>query len=310
MYKILFVFLLAVCLSSCGSRSARPQSQEETSKSRSRVFLPAIAPSKLDMDARREYLRWHYWDNMNFADTLFVRNADTLQMLEAYAGFIGLLSEHPSDAAPMDSLMRRAAVSKPMLEYFAMLADKVLADPNSPLRSSEFLIPVLQRLVESPFLDEYEKIRPAYELNLANQNRLGQRANDFRYTVASGARGDLYGIKSEYVLLFINNPGCLMCQQIRVAISASPLLNEMIERGSLEVLALYPDEDLAAWREYRDLIPAGWINAYDAGCVLREKGLYDLVAIPALYLLDREKRVLVKDSTDPAAIEELIALRE
>ena len=45
---------------------------------------------------------------------------------------------------------------------------------------------------------------------MAMQNRIGERANDFRYTLASGATGTLYGVKAEYVLLFINNPGCPM----------------------------------------------------------------------------------------------------
>ena len=83
----------------------------------------------------------------------------------------------------------------------------------------------------------------------------------------------------------------------------------MIERGRLKVLALYPDEDLTEWRDYRDHIPASWINAYDKGCVVREKSLYALHAIPALYLLDSRKRVLVKDSTDVAQIEEIIDRR-
>lgn len=122
---------------------------------------------------------------------------------------------------------------------------------------------------------------------MAMQNRLGQPANDFRYTLASGASGTLYGLQAEYVLLFINNPGCAMCREIREAITSSPMLSEMIERGRLKVLALYPDEDLTEWRDYRDHIPASWINAYDKGCVVREKSLYDLHAIPALYLLDR-----------------------
>ena len=39
---------------------------------------------------------------------------------------------------------------------------------------------------------------------------------------------------------------------------------------------------------------------------MREKSLYDLGAIPAMYLLDRDKRVLVKDSTDVSYIEEVI----
>ena len=104
-------------------------------------------------------------------------------------------------------------------------------------------------------------------------------------------------------MLFIYNPGCAMCREIREAITSSPMLSEMIERGRLKVLALYPDEDLTEWRDYRDHIPASWINAYDKGCVVRDRELYDLKAIPALYLLDRDKRVLVKDGTDPGQIE-------
>ena len=99
------------------------------------------------------------------------------------------------------------------------------------------------------------------------------------------------------------------CKQLREQIGGSPMLSEMIERGRLKVVALYPDEDLAEWREYRGHIPPSWINGYDAGCVVREKSLYDLHAIPALYLLDRDKRVLVKDSTDVPYIEEVIDRR-
>ena len=188
-------------------------------------------------------------------------------------------------------------------------ADGVLHDPNSPLRNDEFYIPVLRAQLAAPWYDEYERIAPEYDLRMAMQNRVGQRANDFRYTLASGATGTLYGVKAEYTLLFINNPGCGMCKQLREQISGSPMLSEMIERGRLKILALYPDEDLTEWRNYRDHIPASWINAYDAGCLVRENGTYDLTAIPSLYLLDSDKRVLVKDSTDVPYIEEVIDRR-
>ena len=205
----------------------------------------------------------------------------------------------------MDSLMRKASVSRPMLDYFVMLAEKVLHDPNSPLRNDEFYIPVLQAQLAAPWYDEYERIGPEYELHTVMQNRVGSKANDCRYTLASGKTGTLYGLQAEYVLLFINNPGCPMCREIREAITASPMLNEMIERGRLKVLALYPDEDLTEWRNYRDQIPPMWVNAYDAGCVIRDRDLYNLNAIPSLYLVDRDKRVLVKDSVEVPQIEEV-----
>ncbi len=298
------LLLLLATLASCGRRTAKPQAAAEPS--RPRVFLPALAPSGLSPEGQRDYLRLHYWDRFDFADTLFLREADTLQLLEAFARYVVLLSEHPTDAAPMDSLMRRASASRPMLDYFAMLAGEVLHDPNSPLRNDEFYIPVLQAQLASGFYDEYERLAPEYALRMASQNRIGARANDFRYTLASGRSGTLYGLQAQYVLLFISNPGCPMCREIREAIEASPMCSELVERGRLKILVLYPDEDLAAWRAYADRIPAGWINAYDAGCVVREEGLYDLAAIPSLYLLDADKRVLVKDAADVALVEAAI----
>lgn len=307
MYRTLVLILAAVGLAACGGRA--PRRPAATTAETPAVFLPAIAPAALAPEERVEWLRWHYWDNFDFADTTFLARADTLQLFEAYARYVQLLFSVPTDGAPMDSLMRRAAVSRPMLDYFAMLADQVLGDPNSPLRNDEFYIPVLRAQLSSPWYDEYERLAPEYRLSLASQNRIGEPANDFRYTLASGATGMLYGLRAEYVLLFINNPGCPMCREIREAISASPMLTELIEHGRLRVLALYPDENLDEWRAYREQIPASWINAYDDGCVLREKGLYDLSAIPSLYLLDAQKRVLVKDATDVALVEEVIDRR-
>lgn len=307
MYRTLVLILAAVGLAACGGRA--PRRPAATTAETPAVFLPAIAPAALAPEERVEWLRWHYWDNFDFADTTFLARADTLQLFEAYARYVQLLFSVPTDGAPMDSLMRRAAVSRPMLDYFAMLADQVLGDPNSPLRNDEFYIPVLRAQLSSPWYDEYERLAPEYRLSLASQNRIGEPANDFRYTLASGATGTLYGLRAEYVLLFINNPGCPMCREIREAISASPMLTELIEHGRLRVLALYPDENLDEWRAYREQVPASWINAYDDGCVLREKGLYDLSAIPSLYLLDAQKRVLVKDATDVALVEEVIDRR-
>ncbi len=304
MRRTLFILMSLLIVSCGGRRTAQPAATPQP-----RVFLPAIAPSHLPPEERAEWLRSHYWDGFDFTDTLFLAQADTLQLLEAYARYVALLSQHPTDGAPMDSLMRKASRSRRMLDYFAWMGREVLHDPNSPLRNDEFYIPVLRAVLASPWYDEYERLAPAYDLEMALQNRIGERANDFRYTLASGATGRLHDIRAEYVLLFINNPGCPMCREIREAIIASPMLSEAIERGRLKVLALYPDEDLQEWREYRDRIPAAWINAYDAGCVIEKTGIYDLTAIPALYLLDADKRVLVKDSTDVPYIEEVIDRR-
>jgi hypothetical protein len=76
------------------------------------------------------------------------------------------------------------------------------------------------------------------------------------------------------------------------------------------VLVIYPDKDLEAWREHLGDYPSSWINAYDKGGVITEQNLYDLKAIPALYLLNKDKIVMAKDCTDVEYIEHLISEAE
>jgi hypothetical protein len=54
-------------------------------------------------------------------------------------------------------------------------------------------------------------------------------------------------------------------------------------------------------------MPKGWICGYDKEMTLTHKRLYDLKAIPSLYLLDKRKHVLVKDGVSIADIEQIIS---
>lgn len=300
MKRILCIALAASLLAACGGKGSRPA--QPSARPAPRTFRAATVPSTIPPEERAAYLHDHYWDGFDFRDTMLLAEVDTLAMVRALFVYVADFVA-PDDRAAIDTLMRRASVSKPMTEYFAMLAERVLHDPNSPVRSDELYIPVLEALVESPWLDRWERIAPQHDLHMASQNRIGRSANDFRYTTADGATRRMYDIRAEYLLLFINNPGCNMCKTVRESISASPMLNELIERGKLKVLALFPDEDLSEWQAYRPQIPARWINAYDKGCVVRDRELYDLRAIPSLYLLDRDKRVMVKDAVDVGLVE-------
>ncbi len=273
-------------------------------------FLLPDPPIDLAREEEPMWYKLHFWDRFDFADTLFLRKIDTTQMVNAYASYINLLWDEPQNGLPIDTLMRKASASRPMLDYFAWLGKIVLHDPNSPLRNDEFYIPVLNAVLASPYYDEYERIAPAYELKIARQNRIGHKANEVIYTTADGRKHSLHGLHAEYTLLFISNPGCPMCREIREAISSSPMLNEMLEQDRLQILVLHPDADLKEWREHRSEFPSDWIYAYDDGCQMEKNGTYNLNAIPALYLLDSDKKVLVKDSTDIPYIEEIIDRRE
>ena len=158
-------------------------------------------------------------------------------------------------------------------------------------------IAVLEYLTESSSLSDVEKIRPAHLLELALKNRIGTPATDFTYTLANGKTGKLYNIKADYLLLFFYNPDCHACQEITRQMESSFLINEFSKSNKLKILAVYPDEDLDAWKEHVSVMPKDWINSYDKSVSLKNDEIYDLKAIPTLYLLNKEKKVLLKDAT-------------
>ena len=296
-----WIYIVATILSVLG---CAPR-QGKTTQAKSYHFRYVQPPIQIAEEQRVAYMQEHYWDRFDFADTLWTTKADTTEMLQAYAtylaNFVGPLNQEP-----IRKLMTKASVSKKMFDYFVMLSDKVLHDPNSPYRSDELYIAVLEAQLASPHYDKYEKMAPEYDLRIVSQNRIGHKANDFDYTTKSGRRSNLYSLKNDFVIVYINNPGCAMCRDITEALKQSPIISDLQQQGRLRVLAIYPDENLDEWHKHLSDMPAEWINGYDKGCHIEKENLYNISAIPALYLLDKQKRVLVKDSTHVGEIEQLL----
>ena len=300
MKQALIAIITLITLLGCTSSK-----QEKSTPAKSYLFPYIQAPLHLAQQEQATYLRDHYWDKFDFADTLYCTKADTIELLRAYAtyvqNFVG-----PTNQEPIRKLMQRASASKKMFDYFVMLSDKVLHDPNSPLRSDELYIAVLEAQIASPHYDRYEKMAPEYDLRIASQNRIGHKANNFYYTLKSGQERSLYSLRNEFIIIYINNPGCAMCRDITEALKGSTIISKLEQDKRLKVVAIYPDENLEEWHKHHADIPSSWINGYDKGCHIERENLYNINAIPALYLLDKDKIVLVKDSTNVAEIEHIL----
>lgn len=311
------LLLVALLLVSCGGAKT---TKEKTKEATIEHYEPGTRLVDIDFDVYRLTSQQEfdeaidrYWDGFDFKCGERVIEYDTANVMQAfadYATYIDVGTGRERRDSLLKALVRRAEHSRPVLDFFAFVAEGVLHDPNSPMRNDELYIPILEALVESPLYDEYDRIAPLYDLELARQNRIGNVANDIVYTLANGKTGRLHSIDSDYVILMFSNPGCPMCREIIEEITSSPLINEMMENDLVEVLAIYPDEDLAAWRDHISDIPKSWVNAYDAGMRITEARSYNLQAIPSLYLLDSEKHVIIKDGTSVAQIENAIAYLE
>lgn len=271
-------------------------------------FTPAVPPAAIPPEEQNEWLREHFWDRFEFADSAYVAAQDTAVMVQLFAVY-AVQMVGAGDTAPMARLMKRAEASPAAFGYFMFLADYVLHDPNSPLRDDELYIPVLESIIASPLAAETDKTAARYRLRMAMQNRPGSVANDFAFTDIDGRTSSLHETRAEWVLLFFSNPGCPLCAQITGQLQASEIITHATQSGRLKIISLYPDDDADEWRAHAGDMPRQWTYARDARHEIRDRQLYDLRAIPALYLLDSQKRVTVKDASEISLVEMQLARR-
>ena len=101
----------------------------------------------------------------------------------------------------------------------------------------------------------------------------------------------MHDLRSPYTLLLFYNPDCHGCAEVLAHMKSSPVLTDAGIMKQVSILAFYPDEEYEVWKNHRDVIPSGWINGYDKELTVLDRELYDLKAMPTLYLLDKIKGI-------------------
>ena len=286
-------------------------------------FPDVLPPAMMeDPQDRAEYMAQNMWNGLTDpsrtypCDSLLVsgvRRADVEQKFANWTQVLGM-SSRPVAEKSVSRLYDRALAcekkdtSSNVFETFASLVDKYLFDPNSPLRDEDLYGAYASRLAAYEGYTEVQKEKYARDARLCALNKVGTKAADFRFADRRGKIRTLYGVEAPYTLLFFSNPGCEACMSIINVLKEDPQISSMISSGRLKVLNIYIDEDLDAWRSYMPVYPDEWYNGFDPDFVIRNETLYNVRAIPSLYLLDSDKTVLLKDAPENRMFEYLYGL--
>ena len=316
--KIKFVIICTAVALAAGCANNRKAEQFAA------LPFPAIVPPAMieDPQDRAEYMAMRWFDQITDpsrtypCDTLLVSGVKIGEVEQNFANWTNVLDMVGIDYArkSVSHLYDRVAAcerkdtSSNLFETFTDLMIKYLYDANSPLRNEDYYSAYSERLSKSELVEPVMREKYARETALSALNRIGTKAADFRFTDKRGKSYSLYGIKSDYVLLFFSNPGCHACKEIIDVLNNDPKISSLINEGVMKVLNIYIDEDLEAWRSYMPIYPEKWYNGFDPDLVIRGESLYNVRAIPSLYILDKDKTVLMKDAPENRLFEYLNSL--
>lgn len=264
--------------------------------------LPAIPETLTTPEQRADYLAQHYWDSLDMADMKAVESDVTRA---AFADFVSILPYCTSQRDAFATLWRRCYPYRDAYYYMLELAEFYLYDVASPQRNEECFIEALEVVVEDAEIEDIDKIAVRSQLKLLKRNRVGEIAADFEFVDKEGAKHRLSEYRAEYLLLLFASADCEDCKRMKRVIDANTRLWMMLRRGSLAIVAITITDDTTAWQATS--VPERWIEGWDSEQAIEHSSLYDLTTKPRLYLLDREHRILLKNTT-PQQVEEYLLM--
>jgi len=290
-------------LFSCAGKGTDPAAAYRTFP---KVKVPSVCGTP---EEGEQYALEHYWDaffsKTGMTDSTAVAGVKKGEVEEAVSSYVAALEQIPLPEAQKyvsdlfsDVETYRRSHPEDSLAFlrFTEIVARYLYDPNSPMRNEDLFLPFVRGLAASEFTGEDRRPGYEYQARMCSLNQFGQQVPDFSFKDASGRIHTLYGVRAEYTMLFFSNPGCNACKDIIDQVCSRQYVNRAISDKFLAVVNIYIDQEIDKWLEYEHNYPRNWITGYDHLYRIREEQNYDIRAIPSLYLLDVEKRVIMKDA--------------
>lgn len=263
--------------------------------------LPQVPLVLTSAEEQEAFLLSHYWDAYAAPDTL--NDTDRRVVEQAFVTFADLLKHHASMPETVRSAMGSFCgallkAGRKAQADLAQLMDECLYNPNSRYYDETLYAVYLEERLATADHADPRRSAWTFKLDLIRRNSVGSRATDFVYYLPDGNRRSLYTtpVRGNRLLLVFYDPECHSCHDILVEMFADCTLNRALTDGRVTVLAVYTEGNSDVWRKYLDGMPATWLIAEDRRAV-KDGALYDLKAMPTLYLLDAGRKVLLKDAS-------------
>lgn len=123
------------------------------------------------------------------------------------------------------------------------------------------------------------------------RNPLDKPVTDLELRTPKNKKFHIYDVQSRFTVLYFYNTDCALCRGVTKDLAK---MYAEYDRADMEIVAIYTGTD-NKWKNYIKENNPGWINLWDRK---RESGMfdkYDLIDVPAIYLLDENKVTLAKD---------------
>ena len=261
---------------------------------------------------RYEYYKNNFWKGIDISNPGLLRTPLLDAKIKDYLDNV-IIQQSDSVIKEVDILIAQASSSKEAFRY--LLITVVNKYESSPVIDFD---KVFVHIIENYYLtgkaddwvnkETLDKLRN--RVNMIKPNFLGNDAPQLILWDSLGTELNLRSIDADYTVLYFYDPDCGHCKKkTPVLYEAYP---ELVEKG-VEILAICTATDEQKWKDFIKKNDLGWINLADLESKTYVKYYYDIRSTPTVYILDKDKKILLKkiDALDvPDVIDQLIKQKE
>ena len=242
-----------------------------------------------------EYYQEHYFDNFNLADPAAMRSGMIHNKIDFYLQ--KLTYPYPdSQIIAIDYLLNKMMPNEETFQYY------LVHFLNESARSKKMgMDAVYVHLIENYYAKglatwtEKEQLdKLIAQAQTAKPLLIGKTAPDLTFQKENGEPVSIHSIKADYTVLFFWDPECGHCKKSIPAVVE--FYNEYKDKG-VEMLAICTKtgQDISScWSTIKEKGMDVWVNAADQYLRNRYKTIYDVKTTPQIFILDKDKKILIK----------------
>jgi thiol-disulfide isomerase/thioredoxin len=238
------------------------------------------------------YILNNYWKNFNFKDERLLTTKILKAKIDLY--FEKMVPRYADSMyIYIDKLMLQAKENQVVYnEVLRILTQKY--DDINLMGGDAILIHLVDKYHHNPLSTTMKEQMEAldYRANLYRPNVIGKIAPDFTLKNERDSTYNLHNSINKFTVLFFYSSLCSHCKASMPTIAET--YNLYKDKG-FSFVAINNDPDIGLWKGFLAENPSyDWINLYEKGENSKLVDLYAAYFLPAIYILDENKKIIAK----------------
>lgn len=254
------------------------------------LFEYPVAPDDMpDIESRSNYVMQHFWQPFDFKQSA-VGQIALDHAFRVYITPIRWATAKVAEAS-IDALIKDLKDNPTLLLQFTKAAEHNLYSDQAEMWSDPVYLKFIDALLANKKIDNARKARYRMQRALLMASTPGTIMQPIEYATPEGAKQKTDFTAAPYTLIEFGDPFCNDCLHYKVKLTTSAIVKEMVDNGRLQIYFLIPDADgVEDWQRAMYTYPLNWKTGAASGLDMK----YDLRAVPSVYLLDKDGRIIEK----------------